>query len=142
MPAVIVATTERLAVSMTDTDGAPVSNMLEFATYARVPVGFTATPNGCTPTPMCAGGVVSTVVPSMTVTLLPFRFEMYANGSAPAPEAVSSRASATSAVSIPETPFVPENPLGSGHVVFMTSDECSGDATDEKRDGSSGYARS
>src|SRR5262245_37444520 len=138
MPTVIVATTERLAVSMTDTDGAPVSNMLEFATYARVPSGFTATPKGCAPTPIGIVGGVSTVVPSMTVTLLAFRFEMYANGSAPAPEAVSSRASATSAASIPETPFVPENPLGSGHLVFMTSDECSDDATDEKRDESSG----
>ena len=44
--------------------------------------------------------------------------EMNANGAAPAPEAVV-KARIRRATSIPESRLVPENPLGSGHLVFM-----------------------
>jgi hypothetical protein len=46
------------------------------------------------------------------------KFEMYANGAATAAEAAISE-SAKRAMSIPETRLVPENPLGSGYLVFM-----------------------
>ncbi len=55
----------------------------------------------------------------MTDTVPEPKFEMYANGAATAAVAAMS-ISARTLNSIPETRFVPENPLGSGHLVFMT----------------------
>ena len=101
-----------VAVSITET-----VLLKKLATYTRVPLGFTATPKGRSPTVtfMTRGRVA---VGSTTDTLLDMKFEMYANGAAAAADATASD-SASKATRIPETRLVPENPLGSGHLVFM-----------------------
>src|SRR6266566_1000558 len=119
---------------MTDTD---LSNWL--MTYTRVPAGFTATPKGRSPTvTFVTRGRVA--VGSTTDTLLDMKFEMYANGAAAAADATASD-SASTATRIPETRLVPENPLGSGHLVFMPPRECSDDARRESRIRFGAYTR-
>src|SRR5438094_9641248 len=121
---VATATTGVVAGSITET-----VLPKKLATYTRVPLEFTATPQGRSPTVTVATrGRVA--VGSTTDTVFDMKFEMYANGAAAAADATASD-SASKATRIPETRLVPENPLGSGHLVFMPPRECSGDARRE-----------
>ena len=125
VPTGTVATTVLDAVSITETVPSQ-----ELATYTRVLLGFSATPNGSWPTVTVAIGRAA--VGSTTDSVFDMKFDTYANGAAPATDAVL-RTSVNRAMRIPETPLVPENRLGSGHLVFMPSRWCSGDARRESR---------
>jgi hypothetical protein len=71
-----------------------------------------------------------TFAPSMTETLFDPLFEMYAKGALIAAGAAVID-SARRPTRIPKTPRVPENRLGSGHLVFMRLEDCRGSANGE-----------
>ena len=75
LPTGTVATTVRVAASITDT---LLSSA--FSTYTLVPTGFVATPDGARPTATVP--TTALVARSITVTTLALELGMYANGAA------------------------------------------------------------
>jgi hypothetical protein len=71
-----------------------------------------------------------TFAPSTTETLFEPLFAMYAKG-APIAAGAAVIDSARRPTRVPKTLRVPENPLGSGHLVFMRLEECRGGANGE-----------
>src|SRR5439155_25991266 len=112
----------------------------ELAHYARVPVAFTPTAparlkgrlgSAVTLWTAPAPGI-PTFPPSITETLFEPLFAMYAKG-APIAAGAPISESTSKLRRIPEVRLVPENPLGSGHLVFIASCQCSGSAIRESR---------
>src|SRR5438309_4000356 len=114
LPTGTSATTVRVEVSITETVPSP-----KFATYARVPAGFTATPYGWRPTATVPTTVLD--APSTTETLFAPMLAIYAKG-APIAAGTAISESASRPTRIPERRFIPENLLGSGPLVFMPCD--------------------